>query len=218
MTRASSNSKDRAPDAAQDTPAVPAVLDAEVLATAVSKDKDVSLPQLAKRIRKSMGRVVKGAVDSVRAAMDAGDDLIMAKDKVGHGGWMNWLEKNCALSDRTARQYMQLAEGREYIEQQIKDVTELACNANFSLGFSANFTIARAIGVLQARENIATTSGGKATIGPKQRRETQVVEDMTPEEFLSKMLVPIWPPAKLLKLAELITTQFKQSDASEQQN
>jgi hypothetical protein len=58
-------------------------------------------------------------------AIDAGDDLKKAKKKLDHGEWMDWLEKNCALSDRTARVYMQLADGREIIEARIKAATEI---------------------------------------------------------------------------------------------
>jgi hypothetical protein len=139
-----------------------------------------------------MRGVVKGAADAVKAAMDAGDALILAKEKVGHGDWMLWLEKNCALSDRTARVYMQLAQGREIIEAQIKAATEMAVDCHFALGVSANFTITKALDFLRRdRENVVSTStGGRATIGPKKKREKLYFADETPEHHLDDWLNP----------------------------
>lgn len=39
----------------------------------------------------------------------AGEMLIEAKEQIARGGWGRWLTKNFALSDRTAREYMQTA-------------------------------------------------------------------------------------------------------------
>jgi hypothetical protein len=199
MARTPSQSESRAPDAAQSAVIEPAEIRA----------KDPDLKQLVKRIRTAMGRVVKHAADTVRAAMDAGDALIMAKRQLAHGEWMDWLEKNCALSIRTASDYMRLAEGREIIEAQIKAATELAVTANFNLGVTANFTITRALGWLKdEKENVLSMSAkGKATIGSKKKQEPKFINDMTPEELLA-WLVPCWPQDKIIKLAELITTQY----------
>src|SRR6266536_3535382 len=51
--------------------------------------------------------------------MSAGDLLIEAKAQVPHGEWLPWLESNLAMSDRSARVWMQLAKGREKIEAEI---------------------------------------------------------------------------------------------------
>jgi hypothetical protein len=41
--------------------------------------------------------------------------LIEAKSRVRHGEWLSWLEANCPLSDRQARNYMRLARNRQRV-------------------------------------------------------------------------------------------------------
>jgi hypothetical protein len=60
--------------------------------------------------------------------MAAGDLLVEAKRLLGHGHFGKWLEANCAISDRTARLYMSLAENRTAVEaeanrQRVADLT-----------------------------------------------------------------------------------------------
>lgn len=42
--------------------------------------------------------------------IEIGKRLILAKEKLPHGEWQTWLEDNFAFSQRTARQFMQIAE------------------------------------------------------------------------------------------------------------
>jgi hypothetical protein len=53
---------------------------------------------------------------TLSALMDVGDMLEEAKKDLEHGEWDDWLSDNFALSDRTARLYMQLAGHRKRIE------------------------------------------------------------------------------------------------------
>jgi hypothetical protein len=52
-------------------------------------------------------------------ACSAGELLIQAKAKAGHGKWLSWLQDECELSVRTASLYMRLAKHRVGIEAQI---------------------------------------------------------------------------------------------------
>jgi hypothetical protein len=52
-----------------------------------------------------------------------GESLIKAKQQVGHGRWQSWLADNFAGSARTARAYMQLADGREQIAKTADSAT-----------------------------------------------------------------------------------------------
>src|SRR5215831_1471661 len=67
------------------------------------------LPILAGEIRKAHAGVQDAAKTAAQRAIDAGHALIEAKELVGHGEWLPWLRENCALADRTARLYMQIA-------------------------------------------------------------------------------------------------------------
>jgi hypothetical protein len=42
-------------------------------------------------------------------AVAAGRMLLEAKPLVGHGGWLEWIEKTCRVSVRSAQRYMQVA-------------------------------------------------------------------------------------------------------------
>jgi hypothetical protein len=67
------------------------------------------LPMLAVEIRKAHADVQEAAKTAAQRAIEAGHALIEAKELVDHGGWLPWLRENCALADRTARLYMQVA-------------------------------------------------------------------------------------------------------------
>jgi hypothetical protein len=95
-----------------------------------------SLPDLAARINEQHAGVLGSLQTALSHAMDAGDLLLEAKDKAGHGNWLPWLKANAPLlSERTARHYMRLARGRE----------ELAKSANV-----ADLTVSGALDLLTA--------------------------------------------------------------------
>lgn len=63
----------------------------------------VTLEQRAERIRQRFR-------DIARNVIEIGFELIAAKREVGHGGWSAWLEREFNWTDRTARNYMNVAE------------------------------------------------------------------------------------------------------------
>jgi hypothetical protein len=74
------------------------------------------LADLATRIKALHAQVIDSAKNVVRRAIEAGSALIEAKRQVGHGGWLQWLEEHCEVSDRTAEAYMKLAHNRQKLE------------------------------------------------------------------------------------------------------
>jgi hypothetical protein len=62
---------------------------------------------------------------TLSALMDVGDRLLEAKEALDHGQWDDWLSDNFALSDRTARLYMQLAGHRARVEAKMATVATL---------------------------------------------------------------------------------------------
>ncbi|MFZ2080452.1 MAG: DUF3102 domain-containing protein [Xanthobacteraceae bacterium] len=74
------------------------------------------LASLAERICTEHQAVVGAVRTGLEHAMAAGDLLIMAKQEIGHGPFGEWVERNCKMSYRTARSYMQLANNRNEIE------------------------------------------------------------------------------------------------------
>ena len=50
-------------------------------------------------------------------AVECGEVLWEAKEKLGHGKWLQWLSEDWQHSERTAERYMQLAANRALLEQ-----------------------------------------------------------------------------------------------------
>jgi hypothetical protein len=98
--------------------------------SAITKiDASNSLADLAARIVVEHQAVSTALKDSVRHAITAGELLVEAKDKVGHGNWLPWLRDHCTISERTAQLYMRCAKNREAIEDQIRNgVADLSLN------------------------------------------------------------------------------------------
>jgi hypothetical protein len=67
-----------------------------------------SLPELAARIRAEHEATSSAIKNSVAHGIAVGELLLEAKAKVPHGQWLPWLAENCAMSERTARNYMRL--------------------------------------------------------------------------------------------------------------
>src|SRR6516164_8935601 len=87
-----------------------------------------SLTDLAARIKAEHEAVSVALKDSVRHAITAGELLIEAKDKDGHGPWLPWLRDHCTISERTAQLYMRVAKSREAIEANTQCVADLTLN------------------------------------------------------------------------------------------
>jgi hypothetical protein len=79
---------------------------------------------LAKRINEKYSEMVSTFRTGVQRAIEIGELLEQAKDRVGHGNFEVWLSTNCQLSFSTARRYMKLAEDRPKIEEQLKLETQ----------------------------------------------------------------------------------------------
>jgi hypothetical protein len=68
------------------------------------------LAVLAAEIEQADSKFRRSAEQAATAAVEAGTRLIEAKELVPHGGWALWLSDNVpAMSERTARRYMQIA-------------------------------------------------------------------------------------------------------------
>jgi hypothetical protein len=87
-----------------------------------------SLTDLAARIVAEHQAVSTALKDSVRHAITAGELLIEAKDKVGHGNWLPWSRDHCTISERTAQLYMRCARNREAIEANAQCIADLSLN------------------------------------------------------------------------------------------
>ena len=69
-----------------------------------------------KEIRDLHGKI-KGAVsECVKDAVRIGELLTLQKAQLDHGEWLPWIKAHCCFTDRWARSYMSLYEGRNKIQ------------------------------------------------------------------------------------------------------
>ncbi len=67
------------------------------------------LPDLAAEIDQAHGQAVAAAGVAIEHARRCGELLTEAKTRIGHGGFLDWLGKNCRVGERQARNYMRVA-------------------------------------------------------------------------------------------------------------
>lgn len=84
--------------------------------TPANRTAEISIEDLRKRISEretqideECGKATACMAKAVKLAFSQGQDLIMAKNKVGHGDWMLWVSANFPKTIRTANRYMLLA-------------------------------------------------------------------------------------------------------------
>ena len=80
-----------------------------------SESSHADLDELAQRIKEEHSNVACALHQGFMHASAAGELLIQAKGKAGHGKWSPWLRDECNISMRTASLYMRLAKNRKGI-------------------------------------------------------------------------------------------------------
>ena len=88
--------------------------------TTVLSKEEVRLTELGSLISKEHEAMRQYARRTLESARQIGEYLIEVRDAIQWGGWGKWLEANVDFTDRTARFYIQLAEGWPQIEQAYK--------------------------------------------------------------------------------------------------
>jgi hypothetical protein len=83
-----------------------------------------ALSDLAARIKAAHEKAKSG----LAAAMDAGDLLVEAKERMDRGQWVPWLMDHCDISERTAQRYMRLARNRAIMLPKNDTVADLSIN------------------------------------------------------------------------------------------
>jgi hypothetical protein len=87
------------------------------------------LPILASSINEHLKAAETATRHGLEHAIAAGLLLLEAKELVGHGEWLAWLQANCRLGQRQAQTYMRLARNRHRLE-----AVENAATAHLTIG------------------------------------------------------------------------------------
>ncbi len=84
------------------------------------------LVHIAERINAEHQSYIGAMRRGIEHAINAGELLQEAKDKMGHGHWAGWLRKECpTIQPRTARLYMQIAKGKAKVRAKMATVADL---------------------------------------------------------------------------------------------
>jgi hypothetical protein len=150
-----------------------AALDSGAAVQPRAPDHDAYLADLAAEIRQEHAAVRTSARQTLDHAIRAGELLLQAKDKVGHGRWTDWLPNHCDLSERTAQAYMRLA--RNKVNPQL----------------SADLTIDAALKALAEPKPGEAADIPDAAQGAADRREAEVQTDL--EDFTGPPPHPVEP-------------------------
>jgi hypothetical protein len=75
----------------------------------VHRNEATDLPTLARRINDEFAAGMKSSEQALAHFLKAGRALLVAKGKVAHGEWINWIEGHLKCSARQANRYMALA-------------------------------------------------------------------------------------------------------------
>ena len=93
---------------------------------AIAEKRQTSLAVLASEINAHHQAAEEAAYAALDHARAAGDLLIEAKTRCGHGSWSDWLVTNFRGSERTAQRYMKLANGWAELEAKTTRVSDLS--------------------------------------------------------------------------------------------
>lgn len=94
--------------------------------TALAASRQTELATLASEINAHHQAAEEAAFSALDHARAAGDLLIEAKTRCGHGTWSAWLVANFRGSERTAQRYMKLATGWAELEAKTTRVSDLS--------------------------------------------------------------------------------------------
>jgi hypothetical protein len=89
----------------------------------------VQLRNLAREIKQHHESFEKGLRTSLSHAREAGDKLLEAKKLLGHGNFSDWVEKNCAVSLRTAQKHMRIAQRWSELDAKAPGTAHLTIDA-----------------------------------------------------------------------------------------
>ena len=87
------------------------------------------LPTLANEINRAHRKARQAARTSLKYAIAAGQLLLEAKETTGHGKWLEWLSLNVVVSERTAQDYMRLAQHQDKLSPKSAAAADLTIRA-----------------------------------------------------------------------------------------
>jgi Protein of unknown function (DUF3102) len=85
------------------------------------KPEALSLPDLGKKIKSDHEQLTNNLRYIAPRAISIGEDLNKAKVLAGHGGFLKWVKLNCAMTNKTAERYMNLATNKDKLLAKLRE-------------------------------------------------------------------------------------------------
>jgi hypothetical protein len=109
--------------------------------SASTEGSGLTLADLGKKIKSEHEQLTSIIKSIVPRAIAIGKDLNTAKKKAGHGNFLKWVALNCAMTNKTAKRYMNLATGEDKL---MAKLDELARDAKDKFEMLSNLSLAQA--------------------------------------------------------------------------
>jgi ribosomal protein L12E/L44/L45/RPP1/RPP2 len=143
--------------------------------------------------------VVTSSQSGLEHAIECGEMLRTAKEKVGHGGWENWLADNCPdIAPRTASRYMLLARKGDELEKAAEQNGHAL----------ADLSVTAANRLLQKPKTPEQKAAAKAEKEEKQQTAQEQARAKWMKSLgptgLSELLASLWETSDLRELVEQI--------------
>jgi hypothetical protein len=151
------------------------MVDAQPVTTAMPAAQAQAQPtisDLAKLINDKVAQMVAAARNSFTRAIEVGDLLKQAKDRVGHGNFEAWVNDHCSFSYRSARRYMKLADDRPKLEEQLR------VEAPAKMATVASLNLASAQRLLAPPSSPGGSGRGQGQKKPVAQRYKQIENDL----------------------------------------
>jgi hypothetical protein len=117
------------------------------------------LSDLAARIREAHERCHASLTQGLQHALEAGQLLIQAKERVPHGMWLTWLKSHTGIDERLAQRYMRVARDLPRLSQaNTTRVSDLSFRQALTL-ISSNSQTARQLQKLPEEEQAKVFEG-----------------------------------------------------------
>lgn len=171
---------------------------------------------LACEINTEHGHVETHKRSAIKHAIRCGELLLEMKQRVGHGNWLAWVEENFEASERTARNYMEIAKSATVAD--LSDATTMR-SALRALASRSEASKATKLERKEAHANLALANGHIPTEDERHIAEAEVKEE--PRAGLAKAHRRTWAslPARLTTIrrafSEAAGNQLDDQRASE---
>jgi len=187
-------------------------------------DKPDKALTFAEQINAAHQEHVKFAKGTLDHGIKAGELLILAKETVDaenggkRGKWEDWLNDHCPdIPETTARIYMRLAKGKDYIRKQQRVVASLAAKGKLSIRAALKLIpktqkeLDRAVKAKATREE--KKADKEAAAGTKSASRSSIaIEDLLPDlapDELFTAVTATWEDDQVAKLALLLAEHMR---------